>query len=159
MWTNITPVPNAVFDIHLKDLKATELKILLVIIRQTLGWENKQNKTERKESDWISSSQLAVKTGSSYRYINTGIQVLIEKNLIDVLDEKGNLLALACRRQGKQKLFFRLASANFVPIIIGMNNEGITPVHQGKTVPTSANSAYDLRKKITALTQKMRITK
>lgn len=155
MWTNITPVPNAVFDIHLKDLKATELKILLVIIRQTLGWENKQNRTERKECDWISNSQLATKTGSSERSINSAIQVLIDKKLIDVLDEKGSLLALACRRQGKQKLFFRLASESFASVY----NERTSTVEQGKTVLSSANSADDFRKKITALTQKMRITK
>ena len=53
MQTKSTPVPNAVFDEHLKELKAAELKVLLIIIRQTLGWEDKSSRSQRKECDWI----------------------------------------------------------------------------------------------------------
>ena len=162
MWTHITPVPNAVFDCYLKELKLAELKILLLIIRQTLGWENKKTKTERKECDWISGTQLAAKTGCSKRAIISAIQFLVEKNLIDVLDESGELLDTPDKRKGKQKLFYRLASANFaVPdgIGTGVDNLGKRAVNKGISPLSNANSAEDLRKKVTALAQKMHYTK
>ena len=170
MWAHITPVPNAVFDCYLKELKLEELKILLLIIRQTLGWKNKKNKSERKECDWISGTQLAAKTGCSKRAIISAIQFLVEKNLIDVLDESGELLDTPDKRKGKQKLFYRLASANFaVPDGIGtgpdkicgtgVENMGKMAVNKGISDSTNANSAEDLRKKVTALAQKMHYTK
>ena len=170
MWTHITPVPNAVFDCFLKELKLAELKILLLIIRQTLGWENKKTKTERKECDWISGTQLAAKTGCSKRAIISAIQFLVQKNMIDVLDENGELLDTPDKRKGKQKLFYRLASANFaVPDGIGIGPDKICgtgvenmwkmAVNKGISDSTTANSAEDLRKNCTELAQKMHYTK
>jgi len=92
MNISTTPVPNSVFDVYLKELKLAELKVLLIIIRHTLGWEDKRTRSERKELDWISNSQLAVKTGSSGRAINEAIQSLVQKKLIDVLSFQGEIL-------------------------------------------------------------------
>ncbi|MFA6924784.1 MAG: replication protein, partial [Bacteroidales bacterium] len=92
MQIKTTPVPNVVLDSYLKNFKIAELKVLLVIIRQTLGWEDKKTKSERKEIDWISSSQLYLKTGSSKRAINEAIQSLVKKNLIAVFSQNGELL-------------------------------------------------------------------
>jgi len=55
-YINRTGVPNQVFDIHLQHLGYAELKILLVIIRQTYGWRDKKTKSH-KERDWISSKK------------------------------------------------------------------------------------------------------
>jgi len=52
---NFTQTPNEFFDAIAKTLKEGELRVLLVIMRQTFGW--------RKEWDRISLSQLATKTG------------------------------------------------------------------------------------------------
>lgn len=155
MWPNTTSVPNAVFDLYLKDLNLAELKVLLVIIRQTLGWKDKQTKSERKEYDWISGSQLALKTGASKRAINTAIRILVEKNLIDVLDAFGNLLDSPEKRKGKQKLFFRLATANFASV----NNEGKASLNSCNSDSACAKNVTDLRKKMQDLAQKMRYTK
>ena len=113
MWANITPVPNAVFDCHLRELKIAEIKVLLVIVRQTLGWEDKTTKSERKESDWIAGKQLREKTGCSKRAIISAVRFLVAKNLIVVSDEYGNILDTSERRQGKQKLFYRISPALF----------------------------------------------
>jgi len=150
-----TPVPNTVFDTHLKELKLAELKVLLIIIRQTLGWEDKKTSSERKELDWISSGQFAVKTGCSKRAINDAIQILIDKNLINVISQNGDLLDTPEMRRGQQKLFFRLSSA----IIADVENKGICFGKACISIPTNANSTLDFRKKVTELTQKMRITK
>jgi|WetSurMetagenome_2_1015567.scaffolds.fasta_scaffold1039131_1 hypothetical protein len=155
MNINTTPVPNAVFDKHLKELKLAELKVLLIIIRQTLGWEDKRTKSERKELDWISNNQLALKTGSSKRAINDAIQVLTKKNLIDVLSQSGDLLDSPDKRKGQQKLFYRLANAN----IAAVENKGKEIEQPCITPTTNANFAEGLRKKVSELAQKMRITK
>src|SRR5271157_5586861 len=103
MNVNTTPVPNIVFDHYLKELKLAELKILLLIIRQTSGWADKFSKSKRKEVDWISGSQLALKTGSSLRAINEAIQSLVQKKLIEVLSVSGVVLDAPEKRRGQQK--------------------------------------------------------
>ncbi len=165
MWKNTTSVPNAVFDELLPELKGTELKILLIIIRQTLGWTEQGNKEKRKESDWISSSQMQQKTGCSQRAITSAIEILVRKNLISVYDGYGSLLDSPQRRKGKTKLFFALTpafadasagkSANFAIV----DKEWKTSEEECKKRNTSANFAEDFRKNCAQLAQKMRITK
>lgn len=153
--SNTTPVPNVVFDEYLKDLKLAELKVLLVVIRQTLGWADKNSTLGRKERDWISSSQLSKKTGSSKRAITTATEELNKKSLIEIQDEHRNILDTPEKRKGKQRLYYRLLPTlkTTVENCVGKS------VHPAENQPTSAEIAEDFRKKITALTQKMRITK
>ncbi len=155
MNINTTPVPNAVFDTYLKELKIAELKVLLIIIRQTLGWEDKRTRSERKELDWISNSQLALKTGSSQRAINEAIQALVQKKLIDVLSYEGEILEIPEKRRGQQKLFYRPTNAIFSFV----ESKGIESEQSCKSAIANANFAGNLRKKMQELTQKMRITK
>jgi len=143
MNVKTTPVPNAVFDEHLWELKIAELKILLVIIRQTLGW--------RKGCDWISSSQLIAKSGCSQRAIVSAIQVLIEKNLILVMDESGKFLNSPDERKGKKQLFYCLAYR----LVSSVENHC---GKRGESGDTYANFSSDLRKKSASLAQKLRIT-
>lgn len=148
MQTSTTPVPNSVFDIHLKELSAVELKVFLIIIRQTLGWSDKRVKSGRKEIDWISSSQMLQKTGCSRRSITQAIDGLVRKNLIAVFDEYRSLLAAPCDRQGKSKLYYQ-------PIFAVNSTVEKSLISDS----TSANFAEDIRKEISELVQKMRITK
>jgi hypothetical protein len=37
-YKHTTQVPNILFDTHLRELTESELKILLIVIRQTIGW-------------------------------------------------------------------------------------------------------------------------
>jgi hypothetical protein len=144
MQTSTTPVPNVLFDIHVKELKSAELKVLLIIIRQTLGWSDKKGSNGRKEVDWISGSQLQQKTGCSRRAITSATDTLVKKHLIQILDEKGNCLNSPEQRQGKTKLFYRLY--NPVDNRVNINS-------------TSAKFTQEMSKKVTALVQKMHITK
>ena len=52
------PVPNARFDSVLPTLKNTELRFLLVVLRQTAGWRDGRHHT--KARDWLSHRQLVV---------------------------------------------------------------------------------------------------
>ena len=143
-----TPVPNAIFDIYMKELNSAELKVLLVVIRQTLGWIDRRGIYGRKECDWISGSQLIQKTGSSERAITSAIDQLVRKKLIEVLDDYGIVLNDSRKRQGKLRLYYRLHSQVYRAVDKPIKNSS-----------TSAIFADDFRKNYGALLQKMRITK
>jgi len=143
-----TPVPNVILDIYLKELSSAELKVLLIVIRQTLGWADRRGMFGRKEADWISGSQLRQKTGSSKRAITTAIDLLVRKKIIEILDEWGNVLDYPEERRGKTKLYYRLHP--YVYNSVDNTKENF---------PTSAKFAEDISKKVTELVQKMRITK
>lgn len=149
-----TAVPNALFDVYLKELKVAELKVLLVIIRQTLGWSVKRVAKRRKEKDWISNSQLRSKTGSSRRAISAATEVLVRKQLIDVLDYSGNYLLEPWQRKGKMRLYYRIAATFLAPV----DSEGITPEYPEDWHAPDAEPAQDISNEVTALGQQMRIT-
>ena len=143
-----TPVPNVILDFYVRELNSIELKVLLIIIRQTLGWADRRGLFGRKERDWISGSQFIKKTGSSKRAISSAIDQLVKKGLIEVLDDYGTVLKYSEQRKGKLRLYYRLHVSLYK--------------HVDKPVilePTSANFALDLSKKCTELVQKMHITK
>ena len=100
-----TTVPNSVFDNYLKDLGYAELKVLLVIIRQTYGWKDKQTGTY-KRWDWISGQFFVRKTGLSQRAVSTAISKLLIKQLILVKNKRGRLLFSKAERKLASKLYF-----------------------------------------------------
>lgn len=110
----VTFVPNEVFDEYLRELKGIELKLLLIIIRQTIGWKDKNG--GRKESDWIASSQLISKTGSSTRAITSATDALVSRKLIDVFSDAGEVLDTPEKRKGKKRLYYRLANPYLPPV-------------------------------------------
>lgn len=71
---NYTQTPNEFFDVLLPTLKEGELRILLVIMRQTFGWQKKWDK--------ISASQFEKKTGMDDRSVYRSLKSLVEKRLI-----------------------------------------------------------------------------
>jgi len=155
MLPNTTPVPNALFDVHLKDLKIAELKVLLVVIRQTLGWSDKHAALGRKQKDWISNSQILSKTGCSRRAICSAIDALVKKGFIRVMDSGGNPLLLPSQRKGKTRLYYRLPPTLLAPV----DYAGITDADLLNNGISNANSTLDLRKKSLDLAQRLRITK
>ncbi len=150
-----TPVPNVLFDLLLKDLKASELKILLVIIRQTLGWVDKKEIGGRKSRDWISTSQLERKTGLSRRAISSGLASLIEMGLIKVTNDQGFALNEAKARKGKIRLYYELSSLNDIPV----DNMGKTALDHLINGKSSAEIAEHISTNLQNLAQKMHITK
>jgi len=102
---SFTPIPNIFFDKILKELNKSELKLLLIILRQTHGWiDIKSN--NRKERDRISQSQFMKKTGLSRRIISKSIESLLEKELITLTDIQGNSLNLPSKRQGHLAIYY-----------------------------------------------------
>jgi phage replication O-like protein O len=102
---NFTRTPNILFDQLLKELNNSELKILLVIIRQTNGWIDKKTK-KRKVKDRITHSQFILKTGLSRRIVSDAIKSLLQKELIEVTDSSGNILINARKRKGRYQIYY-----------------------------------------------------
>ncbi|TAH40831.1 MAG: hypothetical protein EYC69_10030 [Bacteroidetes bacterium] len=150
-----TPVPNKLFDLFLNELQGAELKVLLVIIRQTLGWQDRRSVHGRKTKDWISTSQLILKSGCSRRAISAAIDALTKKKLIQVFDKSENVLVSGDSRKGKQQLYFSLTSTLLNP---GDNLGTTQEFHTYKSL-THVKSAQGLSKNVIRLAQKLRITK
>lgn len=80
---NYTQIPNEFLDNWLPLLKEIELKVLLAIMRKTLGWQ--------KTKDRISISQLQKLTGSSPQNILKAVDVLVGFGIVkkEVFGKKG----------------------------------------------------------------------
>ena len=126
-----TPVPNIIFDQYLPILKPTEVALLFVIIRQTIGWINPDTK-RRKQTDWITGYQLRQKTGYSRRAISSALDSLTQNGLIKIYDGGGRELNTPEERKGKMRLLYAFH----------------TPLYAiaGENRPTCAKSAQDMRK-------------
>lgn len=155
-----TAVPNAVFDYWMPKLKPTALCVLLIIIRQTLGRaKDKEKADDRKEKDWISSSQLQEKTRYSRRALSCATEVLVRNKLIRLFDEQGNILDDPEKRKGRQRMYY-------APTRDVLNSSAPAGIIWGERVHTKVRNkkqkeiiAQDLRNKCAGLAIKYRITK
>ncbi|MBK7694781.1 MAG: replication protein [Saprospiraceae bacterium] len=116
-----TQVPNILLDTHLPNLTESELKILLVIIRQTYGWIDKFT-GKRKIKDRISQSQFRIKTGLSKRIISKTLKMLSDKDLISIYDRKHNLLKNSLERRGQPVLLYSLNPVHFATSTSAQSN-------------------------------------
>lgn len=104
------PVPNALIDRVMPTLRDTELRVLVIVVRQTLGWQVGNDPRQRKERDWLTQSQLMRRTGRASGAVSRAVDALVRRGLIDVLDSKGNpLVTPAERRRCLGRLYYRLA--------------------------------------------------
>lgn len=71
---SFTPGPNIFYDELFKTLKEGELRIVLVLVRQTYGWH--------KAADRISLSQLAEKSGMERSSVCKSLNSLIAKGIV-----------------------------------------------------------------------------
>ena len=107
---NTTQTPNLLFNGLMKEMSDTELRIVLVVTRATLGWIADLKTGMRKEQDWLSLSQLKKKTGRESGAISKAIDSCIQKRWIEARDRDGNLLDTKNKRRGKN-IFYRLGPA------------------------------------------------
>ncbi|MCK8479044.1 replication protein [Psychroserpens algicola] len=106
-YSNTTQVPNVLFDHLLKTISSmSELKVLLIIIRKTIGVADPNMKGKRLERAWISQRLFAICCNLSGRAVSTAIDGLIKKELIEVTDSFGNVLLTKRERQGTPRLYF-----------------------------------------------------
>ncbi|MBK8483866.1 MAG: replication protein [Saprospiraceae bacterium] len=110
-----TQIPNTLFDQHLPNLTGAEVKILLIIIRQTNGWIDRST-GQRKTRDRITQSQFKIKTGLATRIISKTLKMLSDKDLIAITDQNNNLLKNSLDRKGKAILYYALNPVHFSDI-------------------------------------------
>jgi hypothetical protein len=118
---NTTPTPNELYNGEMNKMSDTELRVVLVVTRATLGWELDPITKTRKKEDWISSSQIKEKTGRSGRAISTAIESSIKNGWIEARDSKGELLDTPQKRAGK-KIYFRLGKIFLLKIETSENS-------------------------------------
>ena len=82
------PIPNRLFDEVLPTLTDTELRLILVVMRATLGWREGSDSGgwRYKRRDWLTHRQLVRRTGRSSASISSAIQSLVVAGLIRVED-------------------------------------------------------------------------
>lgn len=106
------PIPNQLFDAVLPNLKDTELRVLLIVLRQTIGFRegSPSGGWRYKERDWISHSQMIRKTGRGSEAVSRAIDALVQRGLIVVESAAGRPLVTAAeRRRFLERLYFRPA--------------------------------------------------
>ena len=114
MYKQTTSVPNIIFDTHLPLLTEAELKMLLVIIRQTNDWVDKCTGL-RKTRDRISRGQFMKKTGLCRRVISKTLQNLVSKGLIQITCKYGNSLHRAEVWKGVTRMYYSLQTEPMKP--------------------------------------------
>lgn len=140
---NYTNTPNEIFDKWLPHLKLNEMRVLLVIVRQTFGWH--------KQRDRISISQLSQKCGIDRSNANEAVNSLIDKGLI-IKKVTGSV--------GRQKTYYEI---NFIEDSNNSDQWQITtppvvnyhPTKETLTKETTSSKEEDIRA-ITALSLKSR---
>jgi hypothetical protein len=128
------PVPARLVDTVMPHLRDTELRVLLVVLRQTWGWKidrtktglkmttalkqrnsgqkiskpATKNKPATKHRDWLSHSQLCQRTGRGSDAVSAAIAALTASGLIIVEDAGGKPLKTPQeRRRCLGRLYFR----------------------------------------------------
>jgi len=109
---NSTQIPNKIINGWLPKLTESELKVLIIVARQTLGWIEDKETGMRKREDWMTQKQLMKKTGLSQWGVTAAIKGLVKKDLIEVRDKEKIILETAEKRRqaGRKhkKIFYRL---------------------------------------------------
>ena len=130
------PVPNGLLDMAMPRLRDTELRVLLVVVRQTLGWQEGSDPAQRKERDWLTQSQLMRRTGRASGAVARAVDALVRGDLIEVLNRAGAPLRTpAERRRHLGQLYFRLSPAVAGPVGMGTSKTGTS-----KSEHTKANT-------------------
>jgi len=120
-------VANDLFKL-LPKLSEKELKVLLIIIRQTVGWRDASGK--RKTRDWISTRYFAINTGLCAKSVSSAISLLIAKGLVRAETSAGKILKSPSVRKASQRTYYRCL------LFHGKTKVKSSPAH-GKILPTT----------------------
>ena len=132
-----TPFPNVLIDAFMPKLKDTEWRVLCVVVRQTLGW--KAAGGHRKGQDWLSHSQLKLRTGRSNTAVSEAIQGLVERGLIAVRDAGGNTLHQATDRMRHNSRLYFSVSSGMLALIHTLTVSGFRKPETTKQTHTKEN--------------------
>ena len=106
---NTTPTPNWLYNGEMKKMSDTELRVVLIITRHTLGWIENKETGMRKQEDWISHTKLINISGKSSPAISKAVNNCVEHGWIETRDKNGNLLLTSNERR-RRRVFYRLGN-------------------------------------------------
>jgi len=132
---NTTPTPNELYNGEMNKMSDTELRVVLIVTRATLGWVIDKTTGKRKEEDWISYYQLKKKTGRASAALAKAINNCVIRKWIEARDRQGNILDTKNKRIGK-KVFYRLGTVFLDRIVTSSESEEVN----GNIHPTSSES-------------------
>jgi phage replication O-like protein O len=102
------PVPADYLDRLMPALHESEWRVLLVVLRQTLGWADPSGAGGRKERDWITAGQFAQKTGLHRDSVSRAVRSLVTMGLLRVESATGEVLDTPqLRRRHGSRLYYR----------------------------------------------------
>lgn len=110
MIPNTTPTPNIIFNGLMRKMTDTEFRIVMLVVRATLGWEADKETGMRKTEDWISSRQLKEKTGRQSGALSKAIDKCVLEDWIEARSKNGEILDTKGKRKGKN-IYFRLGKS------------------------------------------------
>jgi hypothetical protein len=131
---NSTQIPHVIIREWMPLLKDAELRVLLVIADQTLGWVADPATGRRKTEDWLTNWQIQQKTGKSSVAVSKAINKLVSENLIECRNEKGEILKTNVSRiLSGGRIFYRLATSSFIKSLgIKLGKKGAKNPHPRK---------------------------
>ena len=132
-YKNTTQTPNELFDVLLKTLTTSELKVLLTIIRKTIGMIDPSS-GKRVERAWISQRLFMRCCSLSGRAVSTAIESLVHQHLIEVTDKEGRELNAKYKRRGVSRLYFASRLRLVQNLKKASEPAGINPVTKGHTI-------------------------
>lgn len=114
---NTTQIPHIIIREWMPVLKDIELRILLVVADQTLGWIEDVETKRRKEKDWISHYQLRTKIKrkdgriAGDRSVSQAVANMVDNlKIIEALNEKGKVLnSPRLRMKNGGRIYYRLS--------------------------------------------------
>jgi len=143
--TYTTPFPNVLIDEVMPRLKDTSWRVLCVIVRQTLGWHDEISGL-RKERDWLTRSQLKVRTGRNSEAIAQAIDTLVRQGYIIAQNNKGVILKTPQeRRRNHGRIYYGLTE-------YWRNQIGLSEYRKSEQLPMLAGSISRTSSRKTKLT-------
>jgi len=106
---NTTPTPNWLYNGEMKKMTGTQLKVVLLVTRKTLGYVVDEKSKRRKETDWISQKQFMDFTGQSNRAVATAIQSCVKRGWIIARDRDGKLCNTPDKRK-RRRVYYQLGN-------------------------------------------------
>lgn len=105
------PVPNEILDRLLPNLKDTELRVLLIVCRATLGRRDSLT-GKRRRRDWLSHAQLTRRTGRSGAAVSRALSSLVGAGFLRAETEEGKELPTAReRRAHRGRIYLSISAA------------------------------------------------
>ncbi len=145
---NTTPTPNELYNGEMRKMGDTELRIVLIVTRSTLGWQVDKKTGMRKQEDWISYYQLKERSGRGYTSIAKAIDVCIKNGWIEARDSEGNILDSKNKRIGK-KIYYRLGRIFLDKIETSSESEEDSPTSSESEITESEISECEAYKRNT----------